>query len=316
MAVASSCGMNPIQQCIARFSVIAGVLLLAACGNTPLCERTDLAVSETKINVLAAADRVSAVTVYAPTVAGKFPLIVFSHGAFATPERYATLLRSWASAGYVVAAPLHIDSEVLTPAEPPAREAVWRSRQEDIAVLATKPLRLRAAVADGTEITEGWIAAGHSYGAFVAEVAAGARSDWDDLPTASLPRAVVALSPPGPIPGFIGDNAWQGLSVPQIVLTGTADILPGFVDDWRVHARAYETAAGDDQWLWVGAGVDHYFGRLIGRLDRETEPQQAGFDNALETMHAFLATYAAEPAPACRSSLAEFDTEIAVLSRR
>lgn len=38
--------------------------------------------------------------------AGAFPLIVFGHGFAVTPAPYARLLQSWASAGYVVAAPV------------------------------------------------------------------------------------------------------------------------------------------------------------------------------------------------------------------
>src|SRR5262249_10684386 len=37
---------------------------------------------------------------------GPFPLIVFGHGFAVTPALYARLLRAWARAGYVVAAPV------------------------------------------------------------------------------------------------------------------------------------------------------------------------------------------------------------------
>jgi dienelactone hydrolase len=38
--------------------------------------------------------------------AGPFPLIVFAHGFDVTPSTYASLLRAWTRAGYVVAAPI------------------------------------------------------------------------------------------------------------------------------------------------------------------------------------------------------------------
>lgn len=41
----------------------------------------------------------------AAPAAGRFPLVVFGHGFAVTPATYASLLRAWASAGYVVAAP-------------------------------------------------------------------------------------------------------------------------------------------------------------------------------------------------------------------
>jgi dienelactone hydrolase len=41
-----------------------------------------------------------------PLVSGRFPLLVFGHGFAVTPDIYAPLLRHWAAAGYVVAAPI------------------------------------------------------------------------------------------------------------------------------------------------------------------------------------------------------------------
>jgi fermentation-respiration switch protein FrsA (DUF1100 family) len=38
---------------------------------------------------------------------GRFPVVVFSHGLGGMPEDYATLLRRWAAAGFVVAAPAY-----------------------------------------------------------------------------------------------------------------------------------------------------------------------------------------------------------------
>ncbi len=38
---------------------------------------------------------------------GRFPLVLFSHGLSGLPQRYAALAQSWASAGFVVAAPLY-----------------------------------------------------------------------------------------------------------------------------------------------------------------------------------------------------------------
>ncbi|MFF5079955.1 alpha/beta hydrolase family protein [Actinoplanes sp. NPDC000266] len=53
------------------------------------------------------ADRPLATTIWAPKGDGPFPLILFSHGLTANPGSYADLLRSWARAGFVVAAPAY-----------------------------------------------------------------------------------------------------------------------------------------------------------------------------------------------------------------
>jgi dienelactone hydrolase len=45
--------------------------------------------------------------IWYPDGAGRYPLIVFSHGMLSQPDDYADLLTSWARAGFVVAAPLY-----------------------------------------------------------------------------------------------------------------------------------------------------------------------------------------------------------------
>jgi fermentation-respiration switch protein FrsA (DUF1100 family) len=44
--------------------------------------------------------------------AGRFPLVLFSHGLRGTPELYADTLAGWASAGFVVAAPTYPNTNV------------------------------------------------------------------------------------------------------------------------------------------------------------------------------------------------------------
>lgn len=54
------------------------------------------------------ADRPLPTTVWYPSdAAGPFPLVVFSHGLKSEPAAYATVLRAWARAGFVVAAPAY-----------------------------------------------------------------------------------------------------------------------------------------------------------------------------------------------------------------
>ena len=43
----------------------------------------------------------------ADPAAGRFPLVLFSHGLRGSPERYAAALAGWAAAGFVVAAPFY-----------------------------------------------------------------------------------------------------------------------------------------------------------------------------------------------------------------
>jgi dienelactone hydrolase len=43
----------------------------------------------------------------APAAAGRFPLVLFSHGLQATPEDFASITTDWAEAGFIVAAPAY-----------------------------------------------------------------------------------------------------------------------------------------------------------------------------------------------------------------
>ncbi|NUO61292.1 MAG: alpha/beta hydrolase [Hamadaea sp.] len=50
-------------------------------------------------------DRKLPTTVYYPKASGHFPVVIFGHGLNGNPTGYAELLRRWAAAGFVIAAP-------------------------------------------------------------------------------------------------------------------------------------------------------------------------------------------------------------------
>lgn len=217
------------------------------------------------------AGRSLAVTVYEPpSPCDGCALIVFSHGANAAPSRYRRLLRAWAAAGFLVAAPLHVDSELHPRRDDFDRDQVRTTRVEDVALIAgggALPALLRQR---GIEIGAEVVAAGHSYGALIAQVAAGARFQGDQQRPASFAApgnlaAVVALSPPGPLEGFVTAEDWTGVAAPMLVVTGTTDILPGFVDDWRAHLVSFESAAAAPAYALVYDNQDHYFNGAFGR---------------------------------------------------
>ena len=98
----------PIRQpCLstARYWVAIFVALVGVgCAVEPPCPAIDAAVTDTVVSIDTPQGHKVTATLYAPSVPGDYPLVVFSHGAYAAPERYDTLLRHWASAGVVVAA--------------------------------------------------------------------------------------------------------------------------------------------------------------------------------------------------------------------
>jgi dienelactone hydrolase len=198
-------------------------------------------------------------------------LIVFSHGAFAAPGRYKRLFDAWAEAGYVVVAPRHVDSELNPHREDYSQAQTTQTRLEEFGLLCSGGKALAALSAADIPIANTVIAAGHSYGALIAQVAGGAKL----VGTAPLPEAmltaqsrlaaIVALSPPGPFPGLIDREGWSHVTQPMLVVTGTTDVLPGFADDWRTHLVSFEAAETAPSYALIFANQDHYFNGAFGR---------------------------------------------------
>jgi dienelactone hydrolase len=106
-------------------------------------------------------------TIVSPTgQGGPFPLVVFSHGFTATPADYLPLLRQWAAAGYVVAAPAFPLTNGHAPGGPTQNDVV--NQPSDVSFVITSVLALNNdptsplhGLVDGTRIG----VAGHSAGA-------------------------------------------------------------------------------------------------------------------------------------------------------
>jgi pimeloyl-ACP methyl ester carboxylesterase len=197
-------------------------------------------------------------------------LIAFSHGANSRADKYDRLFERLAAAGHKVVAPTHADSPDHPGGGKIAREAGIPMRLAD----------MRAVLAQTKGVPH--IAAGHSYGALIAQMMGGAG------PTpADAVKAVVAWSPPGPFPPAITPDTWKSLARPQLVVTGTADTLPMMAPTWDVHRVSFDVAPGPSV-LFVGEGVDHYFGNIICRPERTDPPQTTQFEDAVAVTLAFI----------------------------
>jgi dipeptidyl aminopeptidase/acylaminoacyl peptidase len=79
-------------------------LVTPAAGQAP---DTTFAVKERAVTFHRGKARPLKTTIWYPVGAGPFPLVLFSHGLTSEPSAYASILRPWARAGFVVAAPAY-----------------------------------------------------------------------------------------------------------------------------------------------------------------------------------------------------------------
>ena len=195
------------------------------------------------------------------------PLIVFSHGANATYDRYDVIIHHWVREGFVVAAPLHVDSEEYHERERYTPDRHLPTRIEDFSLVASSLHEKVASVLPKLRISEDYIAAGHSFGALIAQIAGGAVVSGNSIDAVKAPSAIIAISPPGAVEGIIAETAWSSVSKPMLVVTGTDDVVPFVAPTWQDHLTSYEMAPPGMSIALVFDGIDHYFNGAFGRVD-------------------------------------------------
>lgn len=150
----------------------------------------------------------------ADKAAGPFPLIAFAHGFDVTPGPYSQLLDAWASAGYVVAAPIFPLTNPRAPGGPDEYDLV--NQPGDLSYVITRVLAAPHGILAGLTDPLRVAVAGQSDGGSTALAAAD-----DDAVRDPRIRAAVILSG-AEIPGF-GDYFRDG-GPPLLAVQGTADI--------------------------------------------------------------------------------------------
>ncbi len=177
--------------------------------------------------------------------AGPFPLVVFGHGFAVTPAIYARLLRAWASAGYVVAAPLFPLENANAPGGPNESDLV--NQPADLSFVISRLLASNAAAAnplrgmiDATRIA----VAGQSDGGATALAVA-----YDGPFSDSRVRAAVLLSG-AQIPGV--GFTFPRRSPPLLATQGTADTI-----NPPSRANAFYAKAPRPKFLLTLLGAGH-----------------------------------------------------------
>jgi dienelactone hydrolase len=175
--------------------------------------------------------------------AGPFPLVVFGHGFALTPTPYARLLRSWARAGYVVAAPVFPLENANAPGGPDESDLV--NQPTDMSFVVSRLLAANGAGAGPLAglLDAGAIAvAGHSDGAETALAVAYSRKFRDARVSAALILSGAEMS-------GVGGFSFTRASPPLLAMQGTAD---------RINEPRFTSA------LFKPARPPKYLLRLLG----------------------------------------------------
>jgi dienelactone hydrolase len=214
------------------------------------------------------------------------PVIVFCHGLGGGQRSYAALGTHLASHGYAVLHPQFLDSFPIASAAlglPRAAERTWsrdkRARDAMLTMLFDRghwmsrvarvrsvidslagqrhlPVRLRAG-----EV----IIAGHSFGAFTAQLVLGTRLEDAGPGTGCLAHPAVAagvlLSPQGSGDRGLTSQSWDAVTLPLLVVTATNDLGPhGEPLSWR--REPFDAAPSRLKHLAVVRGGTHLLGGI------------------------------------------------------
>ena len=243
------------------------------------------------------AGRALPTTLFYPTDgAGPFPVVLFSHGFSSTPEAYTALLSTWASAGFVVAAPRFpgtvdgsaesLDDVVQQPA--------------DVSFVLTAVLALDTSSSDplaGRIDTTSVAATGHSAGA-VTTVGLRSTCCADDRIDAEIVLAGTPASFLLPNSAVARDSRFTTAAVPSLFVHGDADpTLP--IDQ---DAAVYSAAPGPKAFVSLDGGTHS------APYDQEDDPDAAAVRAATTDFLRWALSGEAAALPRLRSDVAASGT--------
>jgi dienelactone hydrolase len=166
-----------------------------------------------------------------PATKGPHPLIVFAHGFALTPATYSRLMRAWAQAGYVVAAPVFPLENANAPAGPDESDLVNEPRDVSFVITRLLVLNARAKGALAGTVDPSRIAvAGHSDGAVTALAVAYDRRFRDLRVNAAIVLSGAAL------PGM---GRFPSKGAPLLAVQGTADPINAPATTTAYFVRAH-----------------------------------------------------------------------------
>lgn len=228
--------------------------------------------------------------VSAPITGQKLPIILLSHGHGASNYLSSSrgclpLAEFWASHGFVVIQPTHLNSTTLRPTSPDA-PLFWRSRVEDMRRVLDQLDKIEKLVPSlsGRLDKQRIAAAGYSLGGHTVSMLLGMQlHDVDGEEVVDLRddriKVGVVLAGPGKgsdLDGPAGDrfpdlkkNTFDRMTTPALIVAGAKDVNPAFSsrEDWR--SDAYHLSPAPKSLLTV-SGAEHGLGGIAGYDAKET----------------------------------------------
>ncbi|WP_396593783.1 alpha/beta hydrolase family protein [Brevundimonas sp. R86498] len=200
-------------------------------------------------------------------------IVVYSHGFNGSPAAYQRILSAWASHGFTVIAPLHVDSLRHPQHAQYDNGQAFTTRLTDLAVAR--------GFARQTHASRPIVVAGHSFGSLMSMIAGGAVTVAGPLGDPEV-KGVIAFSTAGDVPPLVQPETYQGLTGPLLLVSGDQDRVQGFVTDPSDHRHPYELSPVGDKTMITFSGADH---ELVANAD------DADFAVLIEATEAFLDAY-------------------------
>lgn len=273
------------------------------------------------------------VRVSAPATGTNLPVVVFSHGNGWNLDGYAPLTAFWASRGFVVIQPTHLDSRRHGFGfEHPVFPTIWTQRIADLTRILDQSDTIEAAVPGlGGRVDRSRVAAtGHSWGGQTAQALLGARildEAGDVGQDLSDPRVTAGIL--FAATGLGGDDlhpfaqanfpfmrpSFRELTTPTLVIAGDQDQskMSSRGPDWFTDAYTHSPGATD---LLTFYGAEHALGGIVGYDVAETtdeNPERVAVIQRLSTAYLRTALHVDEHSwPAARMA---FDDSVQPIGR-
>lgn len=228
-----------------------------------------------------------------PTEEGKFPVIIFSHGAGGSKDGYKYLVGYWVKNGFVCIQPSHADAITKTANKEllfqnlmtvlkaiPVDYTGWANRVADIKLILGALPTIQAAIPAAMDVSHIGLG-GHSYGAFTSMLLGGATVPKISGGKVKNPydgrlAAILMMSPQGikrrPRDfGFDDKSSWKGIHGPAMFMTGSLD-QTGWTTPKDRRVPYLDSPAGNKYFVDI-KGANHLTFAGVGQ--RTDKPQSA-----------------------------------------